>query len=270
MAIAPGWPQRQNCGRTQDAMSRARIAALPLALALAPRTAFRRARLAWALSVALVACTDFLGPGRVTIRRPTLGSLVVSGLSGDSLTGGFVTIGGYPADTAFRLSAHERVAVDISVTSGDREKVGLYRRFCPARDVGTPFSCFQFIIGMQSGSDVRSLASAIEAMGGRFSFPPLSGIFGSITLLSVHNDLVSRVRAVRAWPSVAYTELVFPFCAPDSPGCLHLSDLMLPVAVDTGTVVPGDGTIEARSGDTIVVRYQQPTGAMLEARRVVP
>lgn len=72
-------------------------------------------------------------------------------------------------------------------------------------------------------------------------------------------------------PGVAYTSTSLSVCGPGStPECSTLSRLALPLPVDTGAAVPGDGIVQLRSGDTLTVTYQQPTGSTVEAHVVVP
>jgi hypothetical protein len=178
-------------------------------------------------------------------------------------------VDGYPADTAFRLKSNQRLPVEITTTSGDRETAGLRRYLCPPRERGPHFSCFDFLIVMQAGFDVRSVAGQLAAVGGRFNLVSSSGTMAGVVLFSP-DDLVRHARDARSWLGVAYTELSFPFCAEWAPGCLSLSQLAAPVPVDSGAAVPGDGIVQVRSGDTVVVAYRQPGGQLLDARRAVP
>lgn len=238
-----------------------------------PRAASPRPRPSWAASLTAglalaAACTDLFGPGRTTA-NPQLSALTINDLSTSLRNGGILYIDGYPADTSFRLGSNQRVSVQISVTSGDREDVGLYRFACPPRERGWHFECFDFAIAMQSGLNAASLADRVAAMGGRFQVISVSGMFAGVTLFAP-GDIVSKARAAEAWPGVAYAELESPICLEVGPYCGSLSQLALPVPVDTGPAVPGDGIVQVRSGDTVVVGYRQPLGGVLEARAVVP
>ena len=213
------------------------------------------------------ACTDLFGPD--PIATPRLRELAIGDRSTALRHGGVMYVAGYPADTAFRLGSHQRVRVEVTTTSGDRENPGLRRFLCPPRELGPHFLCFDFLLLMQAGSDARGLAAEVDAAGGRFSLVSSTGSVATVTLFS-SDDLVGRTRAARAWRGVAFTELVFPFCAPDASGCLARSQLEVPMPVDSGVASPGDGVIQVRSGDTVVVAYRQPTGELLQARRAVP
>jgi hypothetical protein len=99
------------------------------------------------------ACSDPVGPPALLVPELEL-------LRFDDLTsrisvsggGGILRINAFPVDTSFRLMPGQRVPVELTASSGDRESVGLYRRWCPARERSyAPFSCFDFHLGMEEG-----------------------------------------------------------------------------------------------------------------------
>ena len=49
-----------------------------------------------------------------------------------------------------------------------------------------------------------------------------------------------------------------------------MSDLLIPMPVDTGGPIPGDGIVQVRSRDTVTIAYRQPGRLQLVASRVVP
>lgn len=230
----------------------------------------RASRLWWvAVSVALAGCVDLFGPS--TLETPPLGELAFDGLYSDLKPGGLVYVIGAPSDTAFRLAKGQRIPIEITVTSGDREGAGLYRAFCPYTDRGQHYDCFRFDIYMLPGRDARALAGRVAAIGGRFDLMSATGSLAGVTLFAP-DHLVSRAREAGSWPGVYYTELSFPFCMVE-PGtvCQPLQMfLRVPLPVDSGSALPGDGMLQVRTGDTVVATYHQPTGQVLQARAVVP
>lgn len=222
---------------------------------------------AFAVGLGLTACTDLFGPSRLVV--PTLRQLSIDDLRTSLRDGGILYINAYPEDTAFRLDAGQRFPVEIVVSSGDRERARLYREICPFRERGPFYPCFQFDVFMKTGFDVRDLADRVAAIGGRFNLVSSFNSWAEVTVFDPE-DLVSRVRRAASWPGVAYVEFMFPFCAPDAPGCSSLSDLTVPLPVDTGVAVPGDGTVQLRAGDTLTVLYKQPDGLTLQAQTGVP
>jgi hypothetical protein len=219
------------------------------------------------LALLMAACADLFGPGRTA--NPELNAILINDLETSLRDGGILYLEGFPADTSFRLGVDQRVPVEITVTSGDREDVGLYWASCPPRDRGWHFSCFDFEIVMRNGFNAASVAGRLVAMGGRFDLISVDSTFGQATLFAP-GDIVAKAREAWAWPGVAYTELVEGFCIEPSSTCGSLSKLAVPVPVDTGPAVPGDGIVQVRSGDTVTIVYTQPLGGVATTRAVVP
>lgn len=214
------------------------------------------------------ACSDLAGPDRSV--APRLRALAIDDLATSLRQGGIIYINGYPEDTAFRLESQQRAPVEVSVTSGDRETVGLFRLFCPPRQRSWGYHCFDFSVVMQDGFTATDISGLVAGAGGRFNIVSVSGRYAAVTMFDP-GDLVRRARQARSWPGVAYTELVFPGgCLQAVQGCASQSDLLLPLPVDTGAAVLGDGIVQVRSGDTVSVSYRQPDGLTIEARRRVP
>lgn len=233
------------------------------------------------LAIALVlttACADLLGPSRTA--RPALASLSLDNYITILSDGGLIYVTAVPADAAFRLKPSQRVPIEITVSSGDRERAGLYRQFCPFTDRGEHFDCFRFDIYMCCGPPpeldvtVTTLADRVAAIGGRFDLVSATGWLGGVTLFSP-DDVVKHARDAASWPGVEFTELSWMI-----PASLATGDggswpslapfLAVPVPVDTGRAIPGDGIVQVRSGDTVVATYHQPSGAVLQASVVVP
>ena len=223
----------------------------------------------------MAGCADLLGPRRTV--RPALSSLSFDDLFTNLRDSGVLYVDAVPADVSFRLKPSQRVPIEITVSSGDTERVGLYRQFCPFTDRGEHFYCFQFVIFMCCGPFpehlVTTLADRVAAIGGRFDLVAATGWFGGVTLFSP-DDVVKQARDAASWPGVEYTELSWPICISEAGGggsCASTAPfLAVPLPVDTGPAVPGDGILQVRLGDTVVATYDQPTGAVLQARVLVP
>lgn len=211
-------------------------------------------------------CVATLGPEPLDL--PVLRTLGISSLQTNLRHGGLLYIFARPADRSFRLHHEHRVPVEIAVSSGDRERVGLYRQHCPARERGVGFPCFEFTVHMAPGHHAASLADRVAAIGGRFRIMPLNGSFAGVTMF--YPDIMETARRAESWPGVASVASYGVFCPPDSPGCTSPSDLLLPVPVDTGAAVAGDGIVQVRSHDTVTVTYRQPTGDAITARIHAP
>lgn len=176
-----------------------------------------------------------------------------------------VWLGGTPSDTSFRLERNQRVPARLSSSSGDEEQVGLYRLECPAREGSYVFPCFTFLIMFAEGYDMAEIERRVAAIGGRFG--SLSSNFASIVIFEP--DAMRRAREAGSWPGVAYPWFSTRSCDPFL--CSSLAHVLtLPVRLDYGPPIPGDGTLQVVPGDTVYYRYTQPTGQILEASLHVP
>lgn len=214
-----------------------------------------------------VACSDLFAPDRNV--HPRLQELEFGWFT-RLRHGGLLYVDGVPADLGFRLQSSQRVPIELTVSSGDRETAGLYRFYCPPRERPQGFLCFQFGIGMRDGFHASDLAGHVAALGGRFTLISVSGSFADVTLFDA-DALVGAARRALRWPGVATVDLWYSGCQDTSPPwCASLSRLTVPVPVDTGAAIPGDGIMQVRSGDTVTVSYRQPDGSALETRQSVP
>jgi hypothetical protein len=220
--------------------------------------------------LALASCSDTTGPPEDL--NPALRRLQVDGLDRFLYHGGFVAFTAVPADLSFRLSAHQHVPVEIAVSSGDVETLGLFRETCPDRDRGWKSLCFGYMILMKEGHHASEIADHVAATGGRM-YAVFTGRFAGVMHFRPGENL-TRARQARSWPGVAWTELETPGnCqewAPPSCWLEHGARLAAPIPVDTGPAIPGNGILEVRSGDTVTVSYRQPSGAVLHDSVVVP
>lgn len=211
------------------------------------------------------ACDYPFGPdgGEVlpTLAGIGLADLGRGGIGNIGNDSGIVWLWGTPSDTSFRLQRNQRVPARLVSSSGDEEQVGLYRLECPAREGGYVFSCFNFLILFAEGYDMAEIERRVAAIGGRFALRTSS--FASIVIFEP-DATMRRAREAGSWPGVAYPW--FPTRACDPFGCSSLAhELTLPVRLDYGPPIPGDGTLQVTPGDTIHYSYTQPTGQTLEA-----
>jgi hypothetical protein len=188
--------------------------------------------------------------------------------------GGFLTIEAVPQNPEFRLGANQRVPVEVTVSSGDRETVELYRMTCPDRERGWKYNCFRFLVWMHEGHVAHDLEEHVAAIGGRMWVMGSSGRLAAIVVFEP-GVVLRHAMDARSWPGVQLVETSLPVCnhavehGPHS--CPpNISLLSRPLPVDTGAAVPGDGIVQVRSGDVIVVSHRQPSGAMLRDSIGVP
>lgn len=210
---------------------------------------------------ASVGCTDLTGPGRLVSVTPELRAVSFDDLGTSLRDGGVLILYGAPSDATFTLDSHQRVALEVTVSSGDRESAGLYNMFCPRRErLPGHFQCFRLDVAMREGHDAAEIAGHLSAAGGRFIFISAMRWFAAVVFFSP-DDPLGRAKRARSWPGVAYTALPFLACVAAS-----CPSLTVPVPVDTGPAVPGDGIVQVSPGDTVSVTYRQPGGGLLQMR----
>jgi hypothetical protein len=224
-----------------------------------------------AVSIALlglmVACADLTGPDRVDPPRLRTLSLTDDLLATNLRDGGVFFISATPVDTSFRLPRGQRLPLSVTVSSGDEERAGLSRRHCPARERTTAgYPCFKFQVFMKEGHRPLELADQVAAVGGRFYL--VSSNFAGVIMFEP--ELVRQARAATRWPGVAYAALMGTGCLPEAPCLNSNSDLVVPMPLDFGAAIPGDGIVQVRSGDVVTATYQQPNGGTIQATAQVP
>lgn len=211
-------------------------------------------------------CVDSLSPGRLSDARPWLRSLSFDDISTHLTDGGTVVLLAVPTDSTFSLELDQRVPVDVVASSGDHEEVGLYNVLCPTRQrLPGHFQCFLLDVSMEAGHDATEIASELQAAGGRFLFISATGWFAQLVFFSPV-DPVGRALRARSWPGVATVELP-PLGCVFGPACPSLT---APLAVAGGAASQGDGVLQIRPGDTVVVSYRQPDGSALRTQLVAP
>lgn len=219
-----------------------------------------------AVLTATVACSDPVGPGRMV--QPQLRTLSLSLLAPNLYPhGGLLNVDARTADTSFRLQRDQRVPAEVSASSGDRETARLFLRSCPARDRGLGYPCFRFQIGMKQGHQAAEVADHVAAIGGRFYL--LSPSFGGVTVF--YPEVVETARRAAQWPGVDHTALM-GYGGGCPMGCsIPLgTHLFVPMPVDVGEAIPGDGIVQVQPGDLLTVTYQQPGGGTVRATASVP
>lgn len=185
--------------------------------------------------------------------------------SADTRYGGLLSISAVPVDTSFRLLGEQRVPVELTVSSGDRETAGLYRRHCTPGGYGNP--CFEFAVIMQDGHRAAEIADRVLEIGGRFHM--LSGGIAGVTMF--YPDVENVARQVALWPGVSHTAYMSGGCGiPEGCDWFTYSELLVPMPVDIGSPVPDDGIVQVQLGDVLTVTYQQPDGGTIEATARVP
>jgi hypothetical protein len=170
---------------------------------------------------------------------------------------GILAVGGALAGSTSRLDDDERIAIEVTVASGDSEELLLESMLDPpGHTVRTLVS-----ITMRSPHTVDELSSVVAQTPARWWLICQSRtcgafrIFDSRRVASAIDDLSDDARVQSAERDV----LGFPGSPPT-----NLFQLLFAAApMDYGQAQPGDGIVQGQKGDVIGVRYTQPDGSVL-------
>jgi hypothetical protein len=185
---------------------------------------------------------------------------------------GVIEILATPANSSFRLPRRGRVEILIESSGGDAESVQLYRLYCPPHREMWVYQCNSLTIMTLPGVAVTDVESRVVALGGRFTF--VSALTGSwaVALFPAPHTMMAARQRVLEWPEVLDAFL-------DGPGCAVCDDdwlngiqaaLSAAIALDVGSPIVGDGTVQFSPGDTLTLRYANPGGGELVRFYVIP
>lgn len=170
---------------------------------------------------------------------------------------GILAVGGALADSTARLRDDERVAIQVSVTSGDAEELLLES----ALDFPGPTVRTLISVTMRSPHTVDELAAIIGQIPARWWLICQSRTCGAFRIFDSRR-VASAVEVLSDDERVEFVNrdiLGFPG---DPPSNL-LQLLFVAAPMDYGQAQPGDGILQGQKGDVIEVKYTQPDGAVL-------
>lgn len=205
----------------------------------------------------LFGCSEGTGP-KVEV-RPELRILSVDAFISVLRDSGFIEVWALPADSFYRVRRDERVPFTLATSSGDMETLHLWKALCgPALS----FGCEDLAIGIKSGHSAQELSALLETIPARFYHV---GIFGDWAAVHVFGpERVARaIRLIGGHPAVLWVER--SGVGTVASNAVFASALSVTVPLDFVSPVPSDGRVQARAGDRITLRYQQPGGAVLES-----
>lgn len=211
-------------------------------------------------AASVASCELFTAP--IQFERPELVALEIDEFALALRDDGVMLVRAILPDTLMELSDDERVAVIVAASSGDRERLGLYHLTCP---VGSPFRgfhCHKFSIHLSAGYDADRLRDRVRAIGGREV--RLTSTW--LVVVGEFRRIVSFAKDADNWPGVEFASLSYSLCY----GCNLKSFLTGPLPLDVGAPNTGDGILQFVRGDTIRVRYENPSGSVLGVGIVVP
>lgn len=185
---------------------------------------------------------------------------------------GVIEISATPASSSFRLPRRGRVEMLIESSGGDAESVQLYRLYCPPHREMWLYQCNALTIMTVPGVAVTELESRVVALGGRYTIvSALTGTWAVAVFPAPHSMMAARQR-VLDWPEVQDAPL-------DGPGCAVCDDdwlngiqaaLSAAIALEVGSPIVGDGTVQYSRGDTLTLRYANPGAGELVRSYVIP
>ncbi len=229
------------------------------------RSGSRDSKMLWsivAMATILTACDAFTAPP-IRFEHPEVYGLEFDPFLMKLDENGVLFVQSELVDQTFTLEEHQRVPVELTTSAGDVERIPLYHMTCP---VGSPFRgfyCFNFIIWPHDWYDPQGFAVRARALG---VIPIRHGSTWSMVILD-YRRVAIVARAMRAWPDVWIADMDYPIC--DS-FCDPRRWLTGPIPVTTGVPKPRDGTVQIATGDTVRVRYTNPSGGTFQVELVVP
>lgn len=216
------------------------------------------------LCTGAIGCADPIGP--IVIVNPPLAAISFDSFESSLQDWGLVVIAAVPADTTYRPGDRERVSVKLTSSRGDSEAVRMSPYFCSTGD--RIEACQQLDLVMRTGYQAQSLRPVMDQIPARFLGVSVTGSVAGLRVFDP-DDVSRAVALLGTQPAVEYvgrSALLFTTLAGPFPG----AGLSGGVPMDMRLVVRGNGHVEALSGDTLWIAYQQPDGTSLSATIVVP
>lgn len=209
------------------------------------------------------ACCHSLEP--IVHVRPLLSVVNVDDFTSSFVDWGLVAVSGLPADTSYRLGSREQIPVSITASGGDTESVELSSLAC-----GEPpavYACHELELEMDSGYQAQQLRPSMDQIPARFILVSVSGRVAGIWVFDEArvNDAIA---ILARQPGVKYVGLALLGAA--GGGGSVSPELEGAAPLDFAPVIPRDGHLQARTGDTLTVAYDQANGTQLKSQFVVP
>jgi hypothetical protein len=170
---------------------------------------------------------------------------------------GILAVGGALAGSTSRLDDDERIAIELTVASGDSEEVLLESTLV------TPWHTVRTLvtITMSAPHTVDEISSIVAQTPARWWYICPSRTCGAFRVF----DSRRVALAVEHFSDDARVQFVnrevLGFAGSPPTNLLQL--LFAAVPMDYGQAQPGDGIVQGQKGDLIEVRYTQPDGSVL-------
>jgi len=201
--------------------------------------------------------------------HPMLSTVNVDDFTSSFVDWGLVAVSGLPADTSYRLGARDQIPVNITSSGGDTESVELSPLVCGSPP--TVYACQELDLEMDSGYQAQQLRPVMDQIPARFILVSVTGQDAGIWVFDPArlNDAIS---ILARQPHVRYVGPtgIGAVAGGSGGGGSTAPDLEGALPLDFVRVVPRDGHLQARSGDTLTVTYSQPNGTQLTSQFVIP
>jgi hypothetical protein len=228
------------------------------------------------VAAALVAATGILGLASSCSRsteppvqvHPLLSAVNVDDFTSSFVDGGLVAVSGLPTDTSYRPGARDRIPVDIMSSSGDTESVELSPYACG--EPPTVYACHELSLEMNSGYRAQQLRQVMDGIPARFILVSVTGQSAGIWVFDPAS-LDDAIRLLARQPGVRYVGRALLGGGGGSSGGSGVSPTLAgALPLDFTRVVPRDGHLQARSGVTLTVTYNEPNGMRLVSQFLIP
>lgn len=178
---------------------------------------------------------------------------------------GALVIYAVPADPNFKIRAHDRIPVSVRTSAGDVETVMLKSRYCRTAD-GAEYACDVFYAGLQGGDHAEQLQPYLDEIPARYTWIPSDRRAAAIQILG--GSLEDAMGRAQTWPDVRWVERSGFSYIQGGPPRAAASALGGAIAFDVAGAALGDGHVQARLGEEIVIEYRQPDGTILNHAKV--
>ncbi len=178
---------------------------------------------------------------------------------------GALVVYAVPADPTFKIRPHDRIPISVRTSAGDVETVMLKSRYCRTAD-GAEYACDVFYAGLQGGDHAEQLQPYLAEIPARYTWIPSDRRAAAIQILS--GSLEDAMGRAQKWPGVRWVERSGFAYIQGGPPQSAASAFAGAIAFDVAGAALGDGHVQARLGEEIVIEYRQPDGTILNHAKV--
>ena len=163
-----------------------------------------------------------------------------------------------------------RSVIIVTTSGGDTELQPLYLFIC-LDDAHREYVCNSFSVGLRPGSDARSLISSLSTFSPTVTSMAIDS--SSIGLFIEQGDVFEAMARAKRWPGARWVTPsgIFPPPGPPrSETALSIPRTVAYMPIIPEAVVPHDGVLQARPGDSVWVRYSGDPRQSVERVIVLP